>query len=425
MPDTSTHLLRNALSKFWAPVPWLLEASMVLQLILHKYVEAAIIGALLIFNAALAFVQEGRAQATLNALKSRLALNALVRRDGTWKLVPAAQLVVGDLVKLSLGQVVAADVHILSGSILLDQSMLTGESLPIEAGTGADTFSGALVRRGEATAKVTATGTRTKFGQTAELVRTASVVSSQQKAVLKIVRNLAFFNGGVILLIGIYALTRSMPWSEIVPLFLTAVLAAIPVGLPATFTLSSAIGARSLAKVGVLPTRLSAVDEAGTIDVLCVDKTGTLTANQLSVASVVVLNGFHEEQVLGIAALASSVGGQDSVDAAIQFASGKKPATDTPTLVTFTAFDPATKTSEATATDLKGQPVKIIKGAFATLVALAAADAQASETADKLEKQGFRVLAVAFGPSTGLRLIGLIALSDPSARGLCITHLRP
>jgi H+-transporting ATPase len=190
MPDTSTHLLRNALSKFWAPVPWLLEASMVLQLILHKYVEAAIIGALLIFNAALAFVQEGRAQATLNALKSRLALNASVRRDGTWKLVPAAQLVVGDLVKLSLGQVVAADVHILSGSILLDQSMLTGESLPIEAGTGADTFSGALVRRGEATAKVTATGTRTKFGQTAELVRTASVVSSQQKAVLKIVRNL-------------------------------------------------------------------------------------------------------------------------------------------------------------------------------------------------------------------------------------------
>jgi H+-transporting ATPase len=413
MPDTSTHLLRNALSKFWAPVPWLLEASMVLQLILHKYVEAAIIGALLIFNAALAFVQEGRAQATLNALKSRLALNASVRRDGTWKLVPAAQLVVGDLVKLSLGQVVAADVHILSGSILLDQSMLTGESLPIEAGTGADTFSGALVRRGEATAKVTATGTRTKFGQTAELVRTASVVSSQQKAVLKIVRNLAFFNGGVILLIGIYALTRSMPWSEIVPLFLTAVLAAIPVGLPATFTLSSAIGARSLAKVGVLPTRLSAVDEAGTIDVLCVDKTGTLTANQLSVASVVVLNGFHEEQVLGIAALASSVGGQDSVDAAIQFAFGKKPATDTPTLVTFTAFDPATKTSEATATDLKGQPVKIIKGAFATLVAIAAADAQASETADKLEKQGFRVLAVAFGPSTGLRLIGLIALSDP------------
>ncbi len=413
MPDTSNHPFRNALSKFWAPVPWLLEASIVLQIVLHKYVEAGIIAALLIFNAALAFVQEGRAQATLNALKSRLALDASVQRDGVWKVVPAAQLVVGDLVKLSLGGVVAADVHILEGSVLLDQSMLTGESLPVEAGSGADTFSGALVKRGEATAKVTATGTRTKFGRTAELVRTAHVVSSQQKAVLKIVRNLAYFNCGVILLMGLYALTHSMPRNEIVPLFLTAVLAAIPVGLPATFTLSSAIGARSLAKLGVLPTRLSAVDEAGTIDVLCVDKTGTLTENQLSVTSVSLLNGFHEEQVLGLAALASSVGGQDAVDAAIRSASEKKPASDIPKLVTFTAFDPAKKTSEATATDAKSQTVKIVKGAFATIDALAAHDAQATEAADKLEKQGFRVLAVAFGPPTSLQLIGLIALSDP------------
>jgi H+-transporting ATPase len=259
MPDTSAHLVRNALSKFWAPVPWLLEASMVLQLVLHKYVEAGIIGALLVFNAVLAFVQEGRAQATLNALKSRLALNASALRDNAWKVIPAAQLVVGDVVKLSLGEVVAADAHILDGSVELDQSMLTGESLPVEAGAGTDTFAGALVKRGEASARITATGTRTKFGQTAELVRTAHAVSSQQRAVLKIVRNLAIFNGGVILLMGIYALTHSMPWNEVIPLFLTAVLAAIPVGLPATFTLSSAIGARSLAKLGVLPTRLSAV----------------------------------------------------------------------------------------------------------------------------------------------------------------------
>ena len=295
MPDTSARLLRNALSKFWAPVPWLLEASMVLQVVLHKYVEAGIIATLLIFNAALAFVQEGRAQATLDALKSRLALKASVQRDGEWKLLPATELVVGDPVKLLVGEVVAADAHILGGSILLDQSMLTGESLPVEAGAGADTFSGALVRRSEATVRVTATGARTKFGQTAELVRTAHVVSSQQQVVLKIVRNLAFFNGAVILLMGVYALTHSMPWTEIIPLFLTAVLAAIPVGLPATFTLSSAIGARPLAKLGMLPTRLSAVDEAGTIDVLCVDKTGTLTTNQLSVTSVFALNGFHEE----------------------------------------------------------------------------------------------------------------------------------
>ncbi|RRA47658.1 HAD-IC family P-type ATPase [Acidipila sp. EB88] len=413
MPDTSVHLLRNALSKFWAPVPWLLEASMVLQLVLHKYVEAGIIGALLVFNAVLAFVQEGRAQATLNALKSRLALNASVQRDGVWKLIPATQLVVGDRVKLSLGGVVAADVYILDGSVLLDQSMLTGESLPVEAGAGANTFSGALVKRGEATARVTATGTRTKFGQTAELVRTAHVVSSQQKAVLKIVRNLAYFNGAVILLMGAYALAHSMPWSEIIPLFLTAVLAAIPVGLPATFTLSSAIGARDLAKLGVLPTRLSAVDEAGTIDVLCVDKTGTLTANQLSVTSVFLLNGFREEQVLGLAALASSVGGQDSVDAAIRAASDKKPASDDPRLVSFTPFDPARKTSGARATDAHGKAVQIVKGAFGTVAALAAPDTEAAAAADGLEKKGFRVLAVAFGPPDALRLAGLVALSDP------------
>jgi H+-transporting ATPase len=184
MPDTSGHPLRDALAKFWAPVPWLLEASIVLEIVLHKYYEAAVIAALLVFNAALAYFQESRAQSTLSALKSRLALNATVQRDGAWKTVPAAELVCGDLVKLSLGSVVAADVHLAGGSVELDQSMLTGESLPIEASAGADTYAGALVRRGEATAVVTATGTRTKFGRTAELVRTAHAASPPQKAVL-------------------------------------------------------------------------------------------------------------------------------------------------------------------------------------------------------------------------------------------------
>ena len=149
----------------------------------------------LLFNAALGFFQEGRAQTTLAALKKRLALTASVRRDGAWKSLPAADLVPGDIIKLSLGGVVAADVKLLEGSVLLDQSMLTGESIGTEAGPGFQTFAGALVRRGEAVAEVTATGTRTKFGRTAELVRTAHVVSSQQKAVLRVVRNLAAFNG--------------------------------------------------------------------------------------------------------------------------------------------------------------------------------------------------------------------------------------
>jgi H+-transporting ATPase len=413
MPDTSAHPLRNALAKFWAPVPWLLEASVVLELALHKYYEAGVIAALLFFNAALAYFQESRAQATLAALKSRLALNASVQRDGEWKTVPAAELVCGDSVKLSLGGVVAADVHLTGGSVELDQSMLTGESLPIEAGAGVDTYAGALVRRGEATAVVTATGARTKFGRTAELVQFAHVVSTQQKAVLRIIRNLAVFNCLIIVAMGAYAYYHAMPSSEMIPLLLTSVLAIIPVALPATFTLAAAIGARALAKQGVLPTRLSAVDEAASIDVLCSDKTGTLTLNALSVTSVRPLPGFDEAHVLGLAALASSEGGQDPVDAAIRSAASKKPAQDLPKLATFLPFDPAKKTSEATATDAKGTAERIIKGAYTAVVALAASSPAAAAIVDELEKQGFRVLAVAAGPSASLQLIGMIALSDP------------
>src|SRR5580698_10075214 len=413
MPDTSANPLRNALTKFWAPVPWLLEASIVLQVVLHKYVEAAVIAGLLVFNAALAYFQEGRAQATLTALKSRLALNASVRRDGTWKIVPAVELVSGDLVKLSLGGVVAADVHLVDGSVLLDQSMLTGESLPKEAGAGVDTYAGALVRRGEATAEVTATGVHTKFGRTAELVRTAHVVSSQQKAVLRIVRNLALFNGGIIVLIGAYAWLHAMPWTEIIPLLLTSVLASIPVALPATFTLAAALGARALAKVGVLPTRLTALDEAATINVLCSDKTGTLTRNQLSVTRVRPMPGFDEPHVLGMAALASSDGGDDSVDAAIRSAAAQKPAAGLPKLASFVPFDPTTKISEATATDARAGQERIVKGAFTVVATMAAPAPAAAAIADDLEKQGFRVLAVAAGVPASLQMLGFIALSDP------------
>ncbi|QKE41894.1 MAG: HAD-IC family P-type ATPase [Ferrovum myxofaciens] len=413
MPDTNMHPLRMALEKFWAPVPWMLEAAVVLELVLGKYVEAVIIAGLLVFNAALGLFQESRAQATLTALKSRLALNASVRRDGVWKIIPAAELVPGDVVKLSLGGVVAADVHITGGEVLLDQSMLTGESVPIEAGVGVETFAGALVRRGEAEAGVTATGVRTKFGRTAELVRTAHVVSSQQKAVLRVVRNLAAFNSIVIVALVAYAYFLKMPLAEIIPLVLTAVLASIPVALPATFTLAAALGARALAKLGVLPTRLSAVDEAGTTDVLCSDKTGTLTQNALTVTTIHPMNGFDEAHVLALASLASADGGQDPVDAAIRAAALSKGISDAPKLVKFESFDPAKKMSEATATDSTGGTQRIVKGAFSVVIGLVQRTPTATVAANELERQGFRVLAVAAGPQTAMKLAGLVALSDP------------
>jgi H+-transporting ATPase len=391
----------------------MLEAAVVLEVVLGKYVEAAVIAVLLAFNAALGFLQEGRAQATLGALKSRLALNASVRRDHAWATVPAAGLVPGDIVKLSVGAVVAADVRLTGGSVLLDQSMLTGESVPIEAGAGFETYAGALVRRGEAVAEVTATGARTKFGRTAELIRTAHVESSQQKAVLRVVRNLAMFNGVLIVILVGYAHFLKMPLGEIVPLVLTAVLASIPVALPATFTLAAALGARALAKLGVLPTRLSAVDEAASIDVLCSDKTGTLTQNELTVTAVHAMSGFDELHVLGVAALASSDGGQDPVDTAIRAAAAKKVASDLPKLSKFVPFDSATKISEATAVDPSGATVRAVKGAFAAVIGLTQPSPDASRTADQLEAQGFRVLAVAVGPPEAMKLAGIIALSDP------------
>jgi len=413
MPDTTTGRWRMALTKFWAPVPWMLEAAILLQAALHEYAEAAVVAGLLVFNAAIGFFQEGRAQATLAALKSRLALTASVRRDGAWINVPATQLVPGDTVKLSLGGVVVADVKLVEGSILVDQSMLTGESVPIEAGSGSQTYAGALVRRGEATATVTATGARTKFGHTAELVRAAHVESTQQKTVMRVVRNLAMFNGAIIVLMLAYAHARHMPTVEGIPLVLTAVLASIPVALPATFTLAAALGASALARLGVLSTRLSAVDEAATLDVLCSDKTGTLTCNELTVTAVHPEPGFDDARVLAMAALASSEGGQDPVDTAVRSAFTKGSSVALPKRTTFVAFDPSTRMSEATAVDAAGGTLRAVKGAFDAVVGMTEPVSTAAATADELEKKGFRVLAVAVGTQATMRLAGILALSDP------------
>jgi H+-transporting ATPase len=413
MPDTKVHPWRMALEQFWAPVPWMLEVVVVLELALGKYAEGGVIGFLLLFNAAIGLVQEGQAQNTLAALRSRLAMTAATRRDGAWMLLPAKDLVPGDVIKLSLGAVVAADARLLSGHVLLDQSMLTGESVPVEAETACRAFAGALVQRGEAEACVTETGPRTAFGHTAELVRTAHVVSSQQKAVLHVVRNLVGFAFCITIGLGVTAHFLHLPATAIVPLVLTAVLGSIPVALPATFTVAAAIGAKALAKLGVLPTRLSAVDEAGTLEVLCVDKTGTLTQNALSVARVQPMLGFAVPQVLGLAALASSDGGQDPVDAAIRRDAAATPDADGPRLITFLPFDPATKMSAATISGPEQASLRVVKGAFGVISALAAPLAEAAEAASSLEASGYRVLAVATGPAEGMRLAGLIALSDP------------
>lgn len=346
MPETETPRWRQVVAKFWAPVPWMLEAAILLQFMLREYVEAAVIAALLVFNAVLGLLQEGRAQATLRALKSRPALQAAVGRDHTWQILPVSELVPGDIVKLTLGGIVPADVQLLEGDILLDQSMLTGESLPVEAGVGAATYAGELVRRGEALAEVTATGARTKFGKTVQLVSAARAPSSQQQAVLRVVRNLAGFSASLVVVQLLYATLTGMPGVEMIPLALTAILAAIPLALPATFTLAAALGARALAARNVLPMRLSAIDEAATIDVLCSDKTGTLTENSLVVTALEGSLGNDAARVLALASLASAEHGMDPVDAAVRAAAGKTIGA-TLTQTRFVPFDPARRTAEA------------------------------------------------------------------------------
>jgi H+-transporting ATPase len=405
---------RTYLAKFWGPIPWLLEAAILVQLGLGAYVEAAVVGGLLLFNTTLGFIQEGRAGAALAALKTRLAPTALVHRDGEWVRLPAAELVPGDAIALALGALVPADARVLSGSVLVDQSTLTGESVPADAGAGAQVYAGSLVLRGQAVAEVTATGARTHFGRAVELVRTARSASTEQAAIFAATRNLAIVNGSVAIAVVVYAYTLALSSGDLIRLALTTLLASIPVALPATFTLSAAFGAQALARRGVLLTRLSAVHEAAAMDVLCADKTGTLTRNRLEVAEVTALPGFDRERVLALAALASSDADQDPIDAAIRAAAVKAMAPGAPErLLRFVPFDPATKMAEAFALDRDGAELHIVKGAFAAVSTVAQMPADTEREVNELAAKGHRVIAVAVGSTTLLRLAGLIAISDP------------
>ena len=407
---------RTYVAKFWSPIPWLLEVAMVVEIGLGKYVEAAVIAGLLLFNATLGFIQEGRAGAALAALKKRLAPTALVRRDGTWVKLPGSEVVPGDAIRCPLGALVPADVRIKSGSLLVDQSMLTGESVSVDANPGDAVYAGSLVRRGQAVAEVTATGSRTYFGRAAELVRTAHSASTEQAAIFAATRNLALVNATVAVGIVAYAYAAALPPSDLIPLGLTVLLATIPAALPATFTLSAAFGAQTLARRGVLLTRLSAVHEAAAMDVLCADKTGTLTRNEMEVVDVVPLAGFDRARVLTLAALASSDADQDPIDAAIWAAAKAAPADPAERLVRFVPFDPATKSAEALVVGQDGTERRVIKGAFEVISKAAELPGNARSLVDSLAGQGDRVIAVAFGSTSAPRLVGLIAISDPPRR---------
>lgn len=401
---------RRLLAKFWGPVPWLLEIAILAQIADSAYAEAAIIGILLAFNAALGIVQEGRADRVLAVLKQRLAPTALIRREGHWVRITASKIVPGDTIMLPIGSLIPADATIISGSASIDNSSLTGESMPVEIGPAGILYAGGLIRRGAAIATVTATGRRTFFGRAAELVRTAKATSAEQRAILAFTSTLAAVNAGIGAVLVSYGWYLGLPGSSVMSLILTALLATIPAALPATFTLSSALGAQKLARKGVLLTRLTGLHDAAAMDVLCADKTGTLTQNRMEVAEIVPLAELGAPRILALAAAASSEQDDDPIDLAIRTAAA---AAGVPPLrvISFVPFDPEAKTSEAR-TQESGLERIVVKGALEAVCKAAQAPQEAIEVSKAHASLGKRVIAVAYGPAGSLRVIGLVAISD-------------
>ncbi len=395
--------------KFWSPIPWMLEITILLQLVLGKTDEAAIISALLAFNAVLSFVQENRANQALAMLKSRLEIQVRVLRDSLWQRIPARELVPGDVTHLRMGDLVPADILLFDGQILLDQSALTGESLPVEAGQGKTAYAGSLVKRGEASGEVISTGANTYFGKTAELVRSAKTVSHLGKLIFTIVRYLVMLDMVLVAALLIYASISGMAMAEIVPFALILLVASVPIALPATYTLATALGSLELARKGVLVTRLSAIEEAAAMDVLASDKTGTITQNKLALAKLRPYSPYSESELLSLAAAACDEATQDPIDMAIlDFA--KSPAL--PNRLSFIPFDPETKRSEALF-EQEGGTLRVIKGAPKVVAGLVREKTDIIEEVERLGSEGLRILAVAAGKGDALSLVGLVGLQDP------------
>jgi H+-transporting ATPase len=410
--EEKPHPLLALLKKFWSPVPWMLEITVILQLVLGKKDEAAVIAVLLVFNAAMGFLQEGRAGKALNLLRQRLNIQARVLRDGRWQAATARELVPGDAVHVRMGDVIPADLHLAEGQLQLDQSSLTGESLPTEAGAGADAWSGSVVTRGEATGEVTATGARTRFGKTAELVRSAKTVSHLEGVIFGIVKYLVIFDVCLVAAILVYAAAKGMPLTEAVPFALILLIASVPVALPATFTLATALGSLELAGRGVLVTRLSAIEEAAAMDVLASDKTGTITENRLTLATLKPVGGMGENELLRFAALACDDATQDPIDMAILTAARERKLLETPPRrLHFTPFDPLTRRSEGLFEE-NGLTRRAVKGAAVEIAAAAGAPAAEAEV-EALAAGGYRVLGVASGDETTLQFAGFVVLKDP------------
>jgi len=407
------------LTYFWGPIPWMIEGAVILSGVVGHWEDFSIILLLLVSNAVVGFWEEHQAGNAIAALKAKLAIKARVKRDGKWIAPAARELVPGDIIRLRLGDIVPADVRLLAGNpVEVDQSVLTGESLPATRARSEAVFSGSIIRQGEIDAMVYATGANTYFGKTAQLVQEAHTVSHFQRAVLKIGNYLIILAVALVAVIITVAFFRGDPILTTLQFALVLLVAAIPVAMPTVLSVTMAVGARLLVKTETIVTRLAAIEELAGVDVLCSDKTGTLTQNKLTLGDPFSMNDISAEQVILCAALASHAENKDTIDMAVLGGLKNVQALQAYEVVHFQPFDPVHKRTEATVRGTDGKEFKVAKGAPQVILELSANTGQikpaVEKAIDEFAARGFRSLGVARADREGAwQFVGVLPLFDP------------
>ena len=417
--ERKTNPFLKFLTYFWGPIPWMIEAAVILSGIVRHWMDFFIILLLLVSNAVVGFWEEHQAGNAIAALKAKLAINAKVKRDGKWITRAARELVPGDVIRVRLGDIVPADARLLEGDpVEVDQSALTGESLPATRKPGEAVFSGSIIRQGESDAMVYATGANTYFGKTAQLVQEAHTVSHFQRAVLKIGDYLIILAVSLVVLILAVALFRGDPILNTLEFALVLLVAAIPVAMPTVLSVTMAVGARLLAKKEAIVTRLSAIEELAGVDVLCSDKTGTLTENKLTLGDPFSVSGIPADQVILDAALASRAEDKDTIDLAVIGGVKDDKALKGYQVVHFQPFDPVHKRTEATIKATDGKQFDVAKGAPQVILEMSTNAGEVKPSVEKAVNEfaarGFRSLGVARADQEGKWcIVGVLPLFDP------------